>query len=80
MHRLTIELSDLEGALLRLLGTTERRGWRAVAVSAHAACNTLAVDMTVRGSGSVDLLTRQLHRLHEVVDIEVAQPRLEVSA
>ena len=34
MHRLNIQLVDLEGALLRLLGTTERRGWRAVAVTA----------------------------------------------
>lgn len=71
MHRLTIDLADLEGALLRLLGTTERRGWRAVAVVAQSRRSRLAVDLTVRGEGSVHLLARQLNRLHEVALVQV---------
>jgi acetolactate synthase II small subunit len=80
MHRLNIQLVDLEGALLRLLGTTERRGWRAVAVSAAAESDRLDVDLTVRGSGSIELLARQLERLHEVARVQVASLALEVSA
>ncbi|TNE88121.1 MAG: hypothetical protein EP330_15805 [Deltaproteobacteria bacterium] len=80
MHRLTIDLADLEGALLRLLGTTERRGWRAVAVHARSHADRLAVDLTVRGTGRIDLLTRQLSRLHEVAHVHVAPELREVSA
>jgi len=70
MHRLNIELMDREGALLRLLGTAERRGWRTVAVHAIGRLEGLQVDLTVRGEGSVGLLTRQLMRLHEVRAVE----------
>ena len=79
MHRLNIELSDLEGALLRLLGTTERRGWRAVSLQASSQRERLWVDLTVRGPGSIDLLRRQLERLHEVLDVRPAPALLEVA-
>ena len=45
MHRLNIELMDREGALLRLLGTAERRGWRTVAVHAIGRLEGLQVDL-----------------------------------
>ena len=51
MHRLTLEMNDQEGALLRLLGTTERRGWRSVGVNASARDGRLTVTLTVRGDG-----------------------------
>ena len=80
MHRLTLELSDQEGALLRLLGTAERRGWRPVDVSATARNGRLSVRLTVRGSGSVELLSRQLRRLHEVARVCVAPGAQRVAA
>lgn len=80
MHSLTLDLSDQEGALLRLLGTAERRGWRPVAVSATAHAGRLTVALTVRGAGSVDLLVRQLHRLHEVAQVCVAPAAKRVAA
>ena len=80
MHRLMIRLTDLEGALLRLLGTAERRGWRPVNLSASRWGDQMTVDLTVRGEGSVDLLTRQLGRLHEVADVRYAALAEEVSA
>ena len=80
MHRLNLELTDQEGALLRLLGTAERRGWRPVAVQADARDGRLSVTLTVRGTGSVDLLRRQLHRLHEVAQVCVAPASQRVAA
>ena len=80
MHRLTLEMNDQEGALLRLLGTTERRGWRSVGVNASARDGRLTVTLTVRGDGSVDLLRRQLHRLHEVEKVCVAPGPQRVAA
>ena len=80
MHSLTLDLADQEGALLRLLGTTERRGWRPVAVNATSRGGRLSVTLTVRGSGSVDLLCRQLHRLHEVTQVCVAPGAQRVAA
>ena len=80
MQRLAIELTDHEGALLRLLGTAERRGWRAVNVNAERRHGRMNVDLTVRGSGSVDLLRRQLERLHDVLGVRPVGVRLEVSA
>lgn len=76
MHSLTLDLMNLEGGLLRLLGATERRGWRAVQVHARTEGDRLAVQLTVVGAGSVELLCRQLCRLHEVAQV-TAVPALE---
>ena len=80
MHHLTLELHDQEGALLRLLGTAERRGWRSVTVSAKAGNGRLTVHLTVRGTGSIDLLCRQLSRLHDVAQVCVAPRAQRVAA
>ena len=69
MHRLNLELTDQEGALLRLLGTAERRGWRTVDLRAEPRADRLSVAMTVRGRGSADLLSRQLAHLQEVLTV-----------
>lgn len=69
MYRLNLELVDLEGALLRLLGTAERRGWRTVGLHAQNRRDRLEVALTVRGRGSADLLSRQLAHLQEVLTV-----------
>ena len=80
MHCLTIELADVEGALLRLLGTTERRGWRPVGVVAGGGPRGLTVELQVRGKGSLELFTRQLSRLQEVLEVRASATRQEVVA
>lgn len=63
--RLTIGLDPIEGALVRLLGTIERRGFDLAAVEMEGARVELAI--APRGAGrSVDVLARQLERLIEV--------------
>ena len=70
--QLRISLHDAEGALLRVLGTAERRGFRILAL--HAECtdgNGCELAMTLAGTRDAALLARQLGRLHEVRAVRV---------
>ena len=67
IHRLEVTLQDGEGALLRVLGTTERRGFRVLAMHAEVGADALCrVELTLEGTRDAELLGRQLTRLHEV--------------
>jgi len=60
------------GALLRVLGLVERRGYTAVRLGVDAAADgTLRVALSVRGTRPTDLLARQLMRLVEVRSVEL---------
>ncbi len=73
-HDLKLRVSHVEGALVRILGVTERRGWATTSLSAapDADEDTLGLDLTVLGDRPVDLLVRQLAKLHDVQDVKVA--------
>ena len=72
-QRLLITLRDTDGALQRLLGTAERRGFRICAVHAEMVESAQShVAITVESARDVALLARQLLRLHEVCDVCVA--------
>lgn len=71
-HHLRLEMNDVEGALMRSVGVAQRRGF-AIA-SAHferlesgKARLELAVESANR---TVEVLMRQLLRLHEVTHVE----------
>lgn len=67
IHRLEVTLQDAEGALLRVLGTTERRGFRVRTMHAEIGADALFwVELTLEGTRDAELLSRQLTRLHEV--------------
>jgi acetolactate synthase regulatory subunit len=72
-HKLTLEVRDAEGALLRMLGTAERRGYQTVSLQAGPGENTgeFAVRLTVRSERDPGLLARQLANLHDVRRVEV---------
>lgn len=77
IHRLHIRLMDAEGALLRLLGTTERRGFRVIAMHAQVGADAVCqVELTVDGTRDAELLGRQLERLHEVQAATITTPRI----
>ncbi|HLR87073.1 MAG TPA: ACT domain-containing protein [Wenzhouxiangella sp.] len=66
-HQLHVQLENSEGALLRVLGTVERRGF------AITGCRSNANDsghsdlyLTVSGARHPDILCRQLERLLDV--------------
>lgn len=69
--KLRITLNDCEGALLRLLGTIERRGHRLVNLNSWQAAGSgssrdLALDVDC-GDRSPDVLLRQICRLYDVL-------------
>ena len=74
-HALNLEVERVDGALLRVIGMTERRGWSTVSMHAESddAAATLRLRLTVLGSRSIELLVRQLRKLYVVREVEVLE-------
>ena len=71
MSGLTIAFEPAEGAVVRMLGLVERRGFevRSIVMSA----GTMTLDVNPRdASRSLDVLDLQLRRLIDVRDVQVA--------
>ena len=71
-HTLHIQLSSVEGSVIRALGLIERRGFSLVtcSVSEPDGANR-DMQVTVSSSRPGDLLKRQLERLHDVISVEL---------
>ena len=70
-QRLEIMVEQAEGALLRVLGTVERRGFRVRDVQTRQVNPTLwQMVLLVDGERPVEVLCRQLERL---VDVHLAE-------
>ena len=83
--RLKIEYVNAEGALLRVLGVIERRGFmiKSAAMNEHAdgALASVIVEVAPRGSGRrLDVLIPFLQRLHEVRSINAFEPMQDQAA
>ncbi len=82
--KLKITLKECEGALLRLLGTIERRGHRLISLNSWQAesqgsSRSLALDLAC-DDRSPDVLLRQIRRLYDVLSAEWYQsPQLEAN-
>jgi acetolactate synthase II small subunit len=77
MLELTLLLANAEGALVRVLGLIERRGFRLGSMQTRATPHGLQLTMTLPGDGRpADVLLRQLRRLHDVLEaaLDVARP------
>jgi acetolactate synthase-1/3 small subunit/acetolactate synthase II small subunit len=73
-ERLVISFTPAEGALIRMLGLVERRGYalRGVAMEEQANGASLVLDVEPRDpSRRVDVIARQLDRLIEVNNVSV---------
>jgi acetolactate synthase-1/3 small subunit/acetolactate synthase II small subunit len=73
-ERLVISFTPAEGALIRMLGLIERRGYalRGVAMEEHANGASLVLDVEPRDpSRRVDVVARQLDRLVEVNKVSI---------
>lgn len=69
--RLFVEFETAEGAVLRMMGLVERRGFRirrvAMAEQPNGRTGSLALVIVPHdGNRSIEVLTRQLERLHGV--------------
>lgn len=74
-ERLTIEFKPAEGAVLRMLGLIERRGYqlRAIAMNEQPKSASLVVEVEPRGvDRRVEVVAEQLRRLVEVNSVSLA--------
>ena len=72
-HAIQMRIRPCEGAFIRAVGMTERRGFRLLSANLQSQDEdyhelSLVVSSPDR---SVDVLKRQLERLHDVVDVMV---------
>jgi acetolactate synthase II small subunit len=68
-HTLRMNIQKVEGAIIRLLGLIERRGFAVTGMNAHSDDASQQVEITVhvRATGrSVETLTRQIEKLYDV--------------
>jgi len=71
-HTLYIQLSSVEGAVIRALGLIERRGYCLENCTVSKADeNGRRMEISVTSSRPGDLLKRQLERLHDVFHVEL---------
>ena len=79
-HTLRIDFEEQEGAMLRLLGLIQRRGFSVVRITMPESAGTLkTVHLIVMPMGSsyrIKILKSQIERLHEVQQVTlIAQGR-----
>ena len=74
-YRLDLTLRHAEGALARVLGAAERRGFRPVSVDGEAQPDgdRWHLRMTVEGERPGESLRQQLAKLYDCIAVEVAQ-------
>lgn len=71
-YTLRIQLSSVEGAVIRALGLIERRGFSLIKCSVSESDGTgRDMEVSVTSSRPGDLLKRQLERLHDVYKVEL---------
>jgi len=72
-YRLDLTLRQSEGALTRVLGTAERRGFRPLAVEGEARADgdRWHLQMTVEGERPAEGLHQQLSKLYDCLDVQV---------
>lgn len=73
-YRLDLTLRRAEGALVRVLGAAERRGFRPLSVDGEARDDgdRWHLRMTVEGDRSDEALRQQLGKLHDCLAVEVS--------
>ena len=71
-HSMEVLLDQAEGALLRLLGTVERRGFALSGLSADQTdAGALAVRLQLEGARDLQVLCRQIERLIDVREVRL---------
>ncbi|TWI06130.1 acetolactate synthase small subunit [Luteimonas cucumeris] len=72
-YQLDLTLRQAEGALVRVLGTAERRGFRPLAVDGEAQADgdRWYLRMTVESERSDESLQQQLAKLYDCLDVQV---------
>ena len=76
-YQLDLTLRHAEGALARVLGTVERRGFRPVGVDGETQADgdRWHLRLAVEGERPAELLTTQLAKLHDCLAVEATPCR-----
>lgn len=83
MSDLSLSLTPCEGALVRVLGLIERRGYPVEAVRSHRGAGRIEMEIAIgRTARPLEVLARQLRRLHEVqeVRLQAEHPQFDLPA
>jgi acetolactate synthase II small subunit len=76
MFELTLLIASNEGALIRVLGTIERRGFALGSMTTQRTAQGVQLSMTLSSDGrAADVLLRQLRRLVDVRDASLDMSR-----
>ena len=79
-RRLEITLAATEGALIRVLGTVERRGYSLSSLHVEKDKSNMRVSMQIESDRDANVLCRQLDRLFDVQSVVLeAEPVLVVA-
>ena len=73
-ERLIVSFTPAEGAVIRVLGLVERRGYslRGLAMEERADCASMTIDLEARdASRRVEVVARQLDRLVDVNSVSI---------
>lgn len=74
-ERIAIDFAPAEGAVIRILGLVERRGFivRAIAMADGDGVGRMTLDVEARDAGRrLDVLDLQLRRLHDVREVSIS--------
>ena len=80
-ERLNLILRQSEGALMRTLGTVQRRGHEVTNLIADCAAGSAhwEVDLTLNnGSRDIGALIRQLGKLYDVVSVKLLSQQIDI--
>ena len=74
--RITIKFAKSEGALIRLIGLVERKGWEVQALTLGQSVQDGAAEMQLSlaprdETRTVDVLCRHIEKMHDVTDVEI---------
>ncbi|HPW33135.1 MAG TPA: ACT domain-containing protein [Arenimonas sp.] len=70
-RRLEITMAANEGALIRVLGTVERRGYSLSTLHVEKTDNNMQVSMQIESDRDANILCRQLDRLFDVQSVNL---------
>lgn len=70
-RRLEITMAANEGALIRVLGTVERRGYSLDSLHVERTADHMLVNMRIESDRDADILCRQLDRLVDVQTVNL---------
>jgi acetolactate synthase II small subunit len=76
MFEMNLLIANTEGALIRVLGTIERRGFALGAISSQHTAQGLRLSVSVEAEGrAADVLVRQLRRVIDIREVSLELPR-----